>query len=64
MVYIFVFGTGVSRGVVLSLCEEFFIGLDRAFFAAQDCCIRCFDIAKEIHNFSHRFHPAVSHFAV
>ena len=49
---------------MLLLCEEFLIGLDRAFLAAENCCVGCFDIAKEIQNFSHGFHPAISHFAV
>jgi len=49
---------------VLSLCEEFFIGLDRAFFAAENCCIGCFDIPEKIKNFSHWFQMTVSYFAI
>jgi hypothetical protein len=50
--------------VVLSLCEEFLIGLDRAFSATEDCCVGCFDIAKEIQDFSYWFHMTVGHFAI
>jgi hypothetical protein len=47
-----------------SFCEEFFIRLNRALFAAKNRSVRCFDIAKEVQNFPHWFHPAISHFAV
>ena len=47
-----------------SFCEELFIRLNRAFFAAEDRSVRCFDIAKEVQDLPHWFHPAISHFAV
>jgi hypothetical protein len=51
-------------GVKSSFCEELFIRLDRTFFPAENRSVGCFDIAKEVQNLSHRFHPAISHFAV
>ena len=47
-----------------SFCEDLFIWLDRALFAAENRGIWCFDIAKEVQDLSHWFHPAISHFAV
>jgi hypothetical protein len=51
-------------GVFLSFCEELFIWLDGTFFPAENSRIGRFDIAKEVKDFSHRFHPTISHFAV
>ena len=51
-------------GVMSSFCEEFFVRLDCTFFPAENGCVGCFDITKEVQNLSHRFHPPISHFAV
>jgi hypothetical protein len=51
-------------GGVSSFCEDLFIRQNRAFFAAENRSIRCFDIAKEVQDLPHWFHPPISHFAV
>jgi hypothetical protein len=45
-------------------CEEFLIGLNRAFFPAEYGCVGRLHIPKEVQYLSHRFHPTVGHFAV
>jgi hypothetical protein len=47
-----------------SFCEELVIRLDSAFFPTENSRIGRFDIAKEVKDLSHGFHPTISHFAV
>ena len=50
--------------MLCSFCEELIIRLDSAFFPTENSRIGRFDIAKEVKDLSHGFHPTISHFAV
>ena len=56
------YGALASIGVLL--CEEFFIGLDSAFFPAENGCIGSLHVTEEIQYLANRLHAPVGHLAV